>query len=114
MPTADFEQAVLDQLSNLQAGQGELIATQKMQGGQITAIFHKLDGNGQPGLIAEVGSLRTDVSNVKINCAAIQAGKNERSQDEKDRKGLHWGAWLGIVCAILSGPAAVIVDHVWK
>lgn len=91
MSTA-FEQEVLLQLGSLQEGQK--LMTEKIEG-----LEHKLEGNGQPGLIPQFIELKT-------NCAAIQRAKTVALA----KGDLHWVIWVTLIAAILSPVVTAILE----
>ena len=107
MPTDDFQKAVLDQLSDLQTGQGSLKTGLEDLARQVGTIFKKIEGNGQPGISQRLTMIET-------RCAAVQQQKLRDAEDEASRKGLTWGAWFAIIGAVLCGPVAIVIDHIWK
>lgn len=66
--------------------------------GNIRTLFHAIEGNGQPGLKQRLTVMET-------NCKAIQQAKSDQAEEQKERRGLHWGAWLAI--GTMAAPAAI-------
>lgn len=99
MPTNDLAD-LISKVGGLSEAVSTLAATQK-------TLFHKLEGNGQPGIIPQFVALKQrcdDIQKQKELCAA--------AADSRAGIGLAWR--LCIVGGLLSGPLVVLLEHILK
>lgn len=111
MPHSDFEQAVIDSLGALTKGQEGLSS-------QVSIIFKKIEGNGQPGLSQRLTVLENTCSMVQKAKAQREADEDARRAEDREeriaRSGLHWTAWIAIAAAILSPIITALFEHFGK
>ena len=101
MPTTDFEQAVLDQLAELQEGQGALKTGQEDLSRQVGTIFKKIEGNGQPGISQRLTQIET-------RCSAVQQQKEREANAQGARENYHWALYAAAFGSLLLIAADLI------
>ena len=103
MPTDDFQKAVMEKLSDLSEGQGAIHASQELTRNQIVTLFHKIEGNGQPGL-----SQRLTV--IESTCRSVQAQKANEAADAYAKRGNQWMLWTAVISALLGSIITGVIE----
>jgi hypothetical protein len=91
-----FEAEVMEKLGAVLSGQDSMQR-------QISTIFHKLDGNGQPGISQRLTSLET-------TCRRVQEGKAVAAGVDDSRSNRNWRMYSAIAGAIVSPFVVILVE----
>jgi fatty acid-binding protein DegV len=88
MPSSDFESAVMKSLGEI-GGHVETIRE------QVSTLFHKIEGNGQPGISQRLAVIET-------TCKRRQEQVKEDAENEAQKKDLHWSAWVAVAAVVIA------------